>query len=88
MRWPIPEGIADDLIIADLYTYRVCPVHTAGRAGTNLGRAAGRDLIMGEIEGLEHLETAHPRGQRDDSVPERVVHLGRSTCHAISSRVD
>jgi len=31
--------------VANLYTFRTCPVHFFGRAGTNLGRIAGRDLL-------------------------------------------
>ena len=39
------QGRGMQLIYAILYTYRTCPVLFAGRAGTNLGRAAGRDLV-------------------------------------------
>ena len=35
-----------------MHTYRTCPVQTFGRAGTNLGRAAGRDLESDVVEGL------------------------------------
>ena len=29
-----------------VYPYRTCPVQTFGHAGTSLGRAAGRDLLI------------------------------------------
>ena len=34
---------------ANLYPYRTCSVPTFGHAGTNLGRAAGRDLFLPEV---------------------------------------
>ena len=29
-----------------LFAYRTCPVRTVGHAGTNIGCAAGRDLVF------------------------------------------
>jgi len=40
--------------IYNTYIYRTCPVQTYAHAGTNLGRAAGRDLFR------EPSETVHP----------------------------
>ena len=43
------EVITSDHAIVNLYAYRTCPVQTVGRARTNLGRAAGRDLLPPDV---------------------------------------
>ena len=45
--------LLDERALANLCTYRTCPVQNSGRTRTYLGRAVGRDLGVWSTEGQE-----------------------------------
>jgi len=49
MVWERASALLSRYGIVFYNAYRTCPVQTFGRAGTNLGRAAGRDLLPLEV---------------------------------------